>query len=190
MRNWWPSWKPTEEMMERDPHLYTDFEEGGKWENGQPGGPSNPLGARALYLFDATGRDTYLRIHGSPYPTSIGGRASLGCVRMVMAHINDLYPQVSRLCDDTMRAVIGGDRVFINWDHEGPSFLVALDTKSGKEAWRQSRAGRLESYTTPILYPDATEPEATRSRAVSSPSLRLAGIVSLISATGRVGIRW
>ena len=39
-------------------------------------------------------RDTYLRIHGSPHPTSIGGRASSGCVRMVMAHINDLYPNV------------------------------------------------------------------------------------------------
>ena len=57
-------------------------------------GPTNPLGSRAFYLFVGN-RDTYLRIHGSPYPRSIGGRASSGCVRMVMAHIIDLYDQVS-----------------------------------------------------------------------------------------------
>ena len=39
-------------------------------------------------------RDTYLRIHGTPQPQSIGGRASSGCVRMIMAHINQLYPNV------------------------------------------------------------------------------------------------
>ena len=39
-------------------------------------------------------RDTYLRIHGTPQPWSIGSRASSGCVRMVMAHINELYPRV------------------------------------------------------------------------------------------------
>ena len=51
-------------------------------------------GSRALYLFVGD-RDTYLRIHGTPSPRSIGGRASSGCVRMVMAHINDLYPNVA-----------------------------------------------------------------------------------------------
>ena len=53
----------------------------------------NPLGSRALYLYEG-GRDTYLRIHGSPEARSIGGRASSGCVRMVMAHIIDLYDLV------------------------------------------------------------------------------------------------
>jgi lipoprotein-anchoring transpeptidase ErfK/SrfK len=57
-------------------------------------GPSNPLGSRALYLFVGN-RDTYLRIHGSPQHRSIGGRASSGCVRMVMAHINGLYENVA-----------------------------------------------------------------------------------------------
>ncbi|MBV7408111.1 L,D-transpeptidase [Maritimibacter sp. DP1N21-5] len=84
----WPTWTPTQAMIRRDPQLYA-----GK-ENGVNGGPTNPLGSRAFYLYQGS-RDTYLRIHGSPAPKSIGGRASSGCVRMVMAHINDLYPNVS-----------------------------------------------------------------------------------------------
>lgn len=84
----WPGWTPTANMIRRDPELYEPY------RSGMPGGPENPLGSRALYLYKGN-RDTYLRIHGSPYPRSIGGRASSGCVRMVMAHINDLYPRVN-----------------------------------------------------------------------------------------------
>ncbi|RME17047.1 MAG: L,D-transpeptidase [Alphaproteobacteria bacterium] len=82
----WPTWTPTANMIKRDP-----FYE--KYKNGVDGGPLNPLGSRALYLYEGN-RDTYLRIHGSPHPESIGGRASSGCVRMVMAHIIHLYPNV------------------------------------------------------------------------------------------------
>jgi lipoprotein-anchoring transpeptidase ErfK/SrfK len=83
----WPTWRPTDEMIERDPDLYAQH------ADGMDAGPTNPLGSRALYLYVGN-RDTYLRIHGSPQPRSIGGRASSGCVRMIMAHINDLYPNV------------------------------------------------------------------------------------------------
>ncbi len=82
----WPTWTPTANMIARDPEY-------AQYADGVDGGPTNPLGSRALYLYVGN-RDTYLRIHGSPYPRSIGGRASSGCVRMVMAHINDLYPNV------------------------------------------------------------------------------------------------
>ncbi|WP_299651521.1 L,D-transpeptidase [uncultured Tateyamaria sp.] len=84
----WPTWTPTAAMIERDPDLFE------KHADGMNGGPTNPLGSRALYLFVGN-RDTYLRIHGTPYPRSIGGRASSGCVRMIMAHINQLYPNVA-----------------------------------------------------------------------------------------------
>ncbi len=84
----WPSWTPTAAMIARDPELYEPF------ADGMPGGPQNPLGSRAFYLFEGN-RDTYLRIHGTPEPWSIGGRASSGCVRMIMAHINDLYGNVT-----------------------------------------------------------------------------------------------
>lgn len=84
----WPTWTPTAAMIARDPELYEQHAEG------MNAGPSNPLGSRAFYLFVGN-RDTYLRIHGTPSPRSIGGRASSGCVRMVMAHINGLFDQVS-----------------------------------------------------------------------------------------------
>jgi lipoprotein-anchoring transpeptidase ErfK/SrfK len=83
----WPSWTPTRNMIEREPELYAQY------EDGMEPGPQNALGSRALYLFEGN-RDTYLRIHGTPSPESIGGRASSGCVRMVMPHINDLYEHV------------------------------------------------------------------------------------------------
>lgn len=84
----WPTWTPTAAMLKRDPHLYEQY------ADGQDGGPTNPLGSRAFYLYIGN-RDTYLRIHGTPSPGSIGGRASSGCVRMAMPHINDLYDFVS-----------------------------------------------------------------------------------------------
>ncbi|SFS21291.1 L,D-transpeptidase [Yoonia litorea] len=85
----WPGWTPTAAMIAREPEVYAQY------EDGMPGGPDNPLGSRALYLYDGP-RDTYLRIHGTNEPRSIGGRASSGCVRMIMAHINALYPMVDR----------------------------------------------------------------------------------------------
>jgi len=84
----WPTWTPTANMIRREPEAYAQF------AGGVDGGPTNPLGARAFYLFQGN-RDTYLRIHGTPFPGSIGGRASSGCVRMVMAHIIGLYDDVS-----------------------------------------------------------------------------------------------
>lgn len=83
----WPSWTPTATMIAREPEIYA------KYADGMAPGPANALGSRALYLFVGE-RDTYLRIHGSPLPRSIGSRASSGCVRMVMPHINDLFDQV------------------------------------------------------------------------------------------------
>jgi lipoprotein-anchoring transpeptidase ErfK/SrfK len=83
----WPSWQPTQNMIEREPDVY------GPFADGMPGGPENPLGARALYLYEG-GRDTFLRIHGTPQPWSIGTSASSGCVRLVNDHIMQLYEQV------------------------------------------------------------------------------------------------
>lgn len=83
----WPSWTPTASMIAREPHIYSQY------AGGVPGGPENPLGARALYLYQG-GRDTFLRIHGTPQPWSIGTSASSGCVRMINAHVIDLYNHV------------------------------------------------------------------------------------------------
>ena len=84
----WPSWRPTDEMIERQPELYAKYE-----EEGMPGGPNNPLGARALYLFQ-NGYDTFYRIHGTTEPRSIGRSVSNGCIRMLNSHVIDLYDRV------------------------------------------------------------------------------------------------
>jgi lipoprotein-anchoring transpeptidase ErfK/SrfK len=83
----WPSWTPTPEMIERNPAAYK------KYEDGMPGGPKNPLGARAIYLYQ-DGRDTAIRIHGTIEPNSIGRSVSNGCLRMVNEHVIDLYNRV------------------------------------------------------------------------------------------------
>jgi len=84
----WPSWTPTKEMIARNPGNYA------RYANGMPGGPTNPLGARALYLFDERRGDTFLRIHGTPEPWTIGSAVSNGCVRLVNDHIQQLYDMV------------------------------------------------------------------------------------------------
>ncbi len=84
----WPSWRPTNEMIERDPKQYAKF------RDGVPGGPDNPLGARALYLYDSRGRDTYLRIHGTNKPWTINSAVSNGCVRLANPHVEKLYSMV------------------------------------------------------------------------------------------------
>ncbi|KEP70225.1 hypothetical protein DL1_19080 [Thioclava dalianensis] len=83
----WPSWTPTPEMIERSPEHYA------KYKDGMPGGPTNPLGARALYLYQ-DGRDTAIRIHGTTEPSSIGHAVSNGCLRMVNDHVIALFDQV------------------------------------------------------------------------------------------------
>lgn len=85
----WPSWTPTKAMIRREPHIYA------KHAGGMPGGPGNPLGARALYLYRGN-RDSLLRIHGTPKPQSVGTRVSNGCVRMINAHVIDLGNRVPR----------------------------------------------------------------------------------------------
>ncbi|WP_163268194.1 L,D-transpeptidase [Chelativorans alearense] len=83
----WPSWTPTGNMMRRDARYR-------RFAGGVPGGPRNPLGARALYLY-RNGRDTMFRIHGTNQPETIGGAVSSGCIRMVNHDVIDLYKRVS-----------------------------------------------------------------------------------------------
>ncbi|GHC60944.1 L,D-transpeptidase [Limoniibacter endophyticus] len=83
----WPRWFPTKEMQERSPARY------GRYAKGMPGGLSNPLGARAIYLHQAR-KDTHIRIHGTTEPQSIGSAASNGCFRMINEHVMELYNRI------------------------------------------------------------------------------------------------
>lgn len=79
----WPEWIPPSEMRQRDPDL----------PDSVPPGPFNPLGARAIYLFDG-GKDTLYRIHGTNDAGSIGGFETSGCFRLSNADVMDLFKRV------------------------------------------------------------------------------------------------
>lgn len=81
----WPAWHPPADMIERELVQY-----GRQLPSRMEGGPGNPLGARALYLYEG-GRDTLYRIHGTNDPRSIGLATSSGCIRMLNEEVIDLY---------------------------------------------------------------------------------------------------
>lgn len=83
----WPRWTPTPDMIRREPERY------GPYANGLPGGPDNPLGPRALYIYK-NGRDTLYRLHGTVEPWTIGTMVSSGCIRFMNQDIIDLYRRV------------------------------------------------------------------------------------------------
>lgn len=80
----WPDWRPPPEMIARE------RERGHELASLVPGGPGNPLGARALYI-----GETAFRIHGTAEPWSVGQAVSSGCIRMLDAEVIDLYDRVS-----------------------------------------------------------------------------------------------
>ena len=82
----WPTWMPPADMVKRWPHLAPVVAMGGL-----KGGANNPLGARALYLYDAHGKDTLYRIHGTNEEEEIGRGVSSGCIRMRDIDVIDLY---------------------------------------------------------------------------------------------------
>ncbi len=90
----WPKWHPPDEMIDRQPELEkyrtTYDKKNDEWLGGMDGGPNNPLGARALYLYQGE-VDTLYRLHGSPEWWSIGKSVSSGCVRLINQDIIDLY---------------------------------------------------------------------------------------------------
>jgi lipoprotein-anchoring transpeptidase ErfK/SrfK len=85
----WPAWNPPPEMIERELVQY-----GRQLPARLEGGPANPLGARALYLYQGS-KDTLYRIHGTNEPRSIGTATSSGCIRMLNEEVIDLYDRVT-----------------------------------------------------------------------------------------------
>lgn len=83
----WPTWTPPPEMIARSPEV-------AQWANGMPGGPDNPLGARAIYLLEG-GQDTLYRIHGTINPWGIGLNLSSGCIQLRNEDVIDLYERVA-----------------------------------------------------------------------------------------------
>jgi lipoprotein-anchoring transpeptidase ErfK/SrfK len=84
----WPEWRPPPEMIARE------RERGRIIPDYMPGGRGNPLGARALYLFNKQG-DTMYRIHGTSEPWTIGHNVSSGCIRLINNDVIDLYERAA-----------------------------------------------------------------------------------------------
>ena len=82
----WPTWTPPADMIARQPELE-------KYRNGMEQGLNNPLGARALYIFEGK-RDTLYRLHGTNEPWSIGKAVSSGCIRLLNQDVVDLYDRI------------------------------------------------------------------------------------------------
>jgi len=84
----WPTWTPPREMVQREPKLV-------KYADGMPPSLANPLGARAIYIFQ-NGKDTLYRFHGTNEPWTIGKAVSSGCIRMFNQDVIDLYDRIPK----------------------------------------------------------------------------------------------
>ena len=82
----WPVWVPTSYHLQTIPSL-------AKYINGMPGGPDNPMGARAMYLYQGE-VDTINRIHGAAKPTEVGRKVTAGCIGLLNVDVIHLYDRV------------------------------------------------------------------------------------------------
>jgi lipoprotein-anchoring transpeptidase ErfK/SrfK len=168
----WPTWTPPPEMIARDPKL-------AKWQDGQPGGPANPLGARAIYLL-TDGRDYGYRIHGTPDWWSIGRNASSGCIRMIQQDVIDLNTRVQP----------GAHVLVLNADGTVPAKLkLPPPAPKKRKPVVVTPVVATAAATTPIVTPaEATpapivpvvEPETAIDAAVPVPAVEGAAIAPII----------
>jgi lipoprotein-anchoring transpeptidase ErfK/SrfK len=89
----WPDWYPTKEYLASHPKVLAAMHELPSGQ-GMRGGPDNPMGARALYLWQGN-KDTLYRIHGTNEPWTIGTHVSAGCIRLTNEDVSDLYDRVA-----------------------------------------------------------------------------------------------
>jgi len=120
----WPDWYPPPEMLERKPEIREHMVQLPSGL-GMHGGPDNPLGSRALYLWQGN-KDTLYRIHGTNEPWTIGQDVSSGCIRMTNDDVVDLYS----------RAPVGAKVVVLR---TGAPAASASPSATGS-VWRQPRA--------------------------------------------------
>jgi len=89
----WPDWYPTKEYLSTHPKITAALHQLPSGQ-GMKGGPENPMGARAMYLWQGN-KDTLYRIHGTNEPWTIGHGVSAGCIRMTNGDVADLYAHVA-----------------------------------------------------------------------------------------------
>jgi lipoprotein-anchoring transpeptidase ErfK/SrfK len=165
----WPTWTPPKEMIARKPELE-------KWKDGQPGGHTNPLGARAIYLLSG-GRDYGYRIHGTPDWWSIGRNASSGCIRMIQQDVIDL----------NQRVMAGSSVLVLNADGSVPKGLKIPTPPKPKQSVAQPMppaVPELEIKT--VTYQPKAVPAAdtvTSAPATAVPAMPSAAAPTLLAPT-------
>ena len=70
------------------------------------------------------------------------------------------------------------ETLVVNWDHEGESFLVALNKSTGQEIWRKPRK-EVTSWSSPIVYSHKGSPQVivAGTSAVRGYDLKTGGII-------------
>lgn len=129
----WPRWHPPGEMIDREPELekYRD--------GGMDPGLDNPLGARALYIYEGN-RDTLYRVHGTSESWSIGKAVSSGCVRLLQQDVIDLY---NRVPEGTPIVVIQDQQAVA----AGPEVYSGPAGPGGPEVYSDTQV-----YSGPVVY--------------------------------------
>jgi lipoprotein-anchoring transpeptidase ErfK/SrfK len=161
----WPTWTPPPEMIERKPEL-------AEWEDGQPGGPTNPLGARALYL-TTNGVDYGYRIHGTPEWDSIGSNASSGCIRMINQDVIDLYNRVPP----------NAKVIVMNRDGTFPTGLTLPPPQPRRETPRQStRPAAVAPVVAEPVLPDLPPPPPLDPELIAATPATLPTVTAPVAA--------
>ncbi len=171
----WPSWTPTANMIRTEPHLYRQY------AGGVPGGPANPLGARALYLYQG-GRDTMYRIHGTNDWSSIGNSGSAGCIRLFNHDIIHLYPMVRMGARVILRSKADSIRIegeaLANRGIELPAYFAS------REAIEDGTAGQRPPVPEAMMNDDGTYPPEILAQLAAKGTVDLLAETAGASAPG------
>lgn len=161
----WPNWQPTSNMIRTRPDLYLEY------AGGMEGGLSNPLGARAMYLYRG-GRDSMFRIHGTIDDASIGHATSAGCIRLFNQDAIDLYNRVEpgarvkvRSLDESLAAE--GPYMDDAWGRAVP------DTQENRDRFEADAAERV-AYEAQVVEDAIKEAELAAKEAEKAEKKRLA----------------
>ena len=171
----WPSWRPTDNMIRTEPELYSQF------AGGLSGGMHNPLGSRALYLYQGN-TDTYYRIHGTMDPSSIGKATSAGCIRLFNQDIIDLFEQVPNGTRVTVRSQSDSLRM------EGPmietpeGYVVPAAEMQQAQAPAAATTG-VAAAAAPVVDPMAMQPANPYDQVSMAPAFNPAAAPGMVAVT-------
>ncbi len=147
----WPHWAPTANMIRTDPEVYAQY------AGGLPGGLENPLGARALYLYQG-GKDSRYRIHGTNNSSTIGRATSAGCIRLFNQDAIDLFDQIELGTPVHVRSLAESVTYEGELVEDASGLMIRLDSLP-QDVQAQIRAGIIPwPKFVPIIGVNATAP--------------------------------